>query len=73
MLLFFSLLISSMYLVDIIYLWCACFSQTMESIDAGKPFAASYLADIPGAVKSLRYCAGWADKNHGRTIPMGMF
>ncbi|XP_063769948.1 aldehyde dehydrogenase 1A1 [Pseudophryne corroboree] len=44
--------------------------STMESIDAGKAFAASYYADIPGAVKSLRYCAGWADKNQGRTIPM---
>lgn len=61
-----------MYLVSIINLGCEFFFQTMESLDAGKPFAASYLADIPGAVKSLRYCAGWADKNQGRTIPMGM-
>lgn len=44
--------------------------STMESIDGGKPFAASYYGDIPGAIKSLRYCAGWADKNQGRTIPM---
>ncbi|KAM4049415.1 aldehyde dehydrogenase 1A1 isoform 2-T3 [Anomaloglossus baeobatrachus] len=44
--------------------------STMESIDAGKAFTSSYFGDIPGAVKSLRYCAGWADKNHGRTIPM---
>ncbi|KAM4708503.1 aldehyde dehydrogenase 1A1 [Discoglossus pictus] len=44
--------------------------STMETIDAGKPFTASYFADLPGAIKSLRYCAGWADKNHGRTIPM---
>ncbi|XP_053558477.1 aldehyde dehydrogenase 1A1 [Bombina bombina] len=44
--------------------------STIESIDGGKPFMASYFADLPGAIKSLRYCAGWADKNHGRTIPM---
>ncbi|XP_066460267.1 aldehyde dehydrogenase 1A1 [Eleutherodactylus coqui] len=43
---------------------------TLECIDAGKAFTASYFADMPGAVKSLRYCAGWADKNHGRTVPM---
>ncbi|XP_069488865.1 aldehyde dehydrogenase 1A1-like [Ambystoma mexicanum] len=44
--------------------------STLECLDAGKPFAAAYYADLPGAIKSLRYCAGWADKNHGRTIPM---
>ncbi|XP_068092559.1 aldehyde dehydrogenase 1A1 [Hyperolius riggenbachi] len=43
--------------------------STMETIDAGKPFFTSYMFDIPGAVKSLRYCAGWADKNQGRTVP----
>ncbi|XP_029468210.1 retinal dehydrogenase 1 [Rhinatrema bivittatum] len=43
---------------------------TMESIDAGKPFVAAYLFDIDGAIKSLRYCAGWADKNQGRTTPI---
>ncbi|XP_075067084.1 aldehyde dehydrogenase 1A1 [Mixophyes fleayi] len=44
--------------------------STIESIDAGKTFVSSFFADIPGAVKSLRYCAGWADKNQGRTVPM---
>ncbi|XP_030049728.1 aldehyde dehydrogenase 1A1 [Microcaecilia unicolor] len=44
--------------------------STMESINGGKPFAAAYVADLDGAIKSLRYCAGWADKNQGRTIPM---
>ncbi|KAM3940013.1 aldehyde dehydrogenase 1A1-like [Leptodactylus fuscus] len=44
--------------------------STLESIDAGKTFTSSYFADLPGAIKSLRYCAGWADKNQGRTIPM---
>ncbi|KAM4808487.1 aldehyde dehydrogenase 1A1-like [Rhinophrynus dorsalis] len=44
--------------------------STLESIDAGKIFTSSYYGDLPGATKFLRYCAGWADKNHGRTIPM---
>ncbi|KAM9330702.1 uncharacterized protein PAF06_017093 [Gastrophryne carolinensis] len=44
--------------------------STLESIDAGKPFAASYMGDIPGSVKALRYSAGWADKNQGRTVPI---
>lgn len=30
----------------------------------------SYNVDIPMAVKNLRYHAGWADKIHGKTIPM---
>ncbi|KAG8595767.1 hypothetical protein GDO81_001620 [Engystomops pustulosus] len=44
--------------------------STLETIDAGKTFTSSYFADLPGAIKSFRYCAGWADKIHGRTIPM---
>ncbi|XP_056379145.1 aldehyde dehydrogenase 1A1 [Hyla sarda] len=44
--------------------------STLESIDAGKAFATSYFGDLPGAVKTLRYYAGWTDKNHGRTVPM---
>ncbi|KAG8455252.1 hypothetical protein GDO86_001448 [Hymenochirus boettgeri] len=44
--------------------------STMESLDGGKPFAAAYIGDLPGAIKSLRYCAGWADKIQGRTVPM---
>ncbi|NXD14349.1 AL1A1 dehydrogenase, partial [Nothocercus nigrocapillus] len=43
---------------------------TMESIDGGKLFSTAYLMDVGACIKSLRYCAGWADKNHGRTIPM---
>lgn len=30
----------------------------------------SYNVDIPMAIKNLRYYAGWADKNHGKVIPM---
>lgn len=30
----------------------------------------SYNVDVPFAIKNLRYFAGWADKNHGKVIPM---
>lgn len=30
----------------------------------------SYNVDVLSAIKNLRYFAGWADKNHGKTIPM---
>jgi len=30
----------------------------------------SYNVDLPFAIKNLRYFAGWADKTHGKTIPM---
>ena len=30
----------------------------------------SYNVDVPMAIGNLRYYAGWADKNHGKTIPM---
>lgn len=39
-------------------------------MDNGKPFSAAYYGDIPLSIKNLRYFAGWADKNHGKTIPM---
>lgn len=42
--------------------------QSLETLDNGKPFSASYYADLPMSVKHLRYFAGWADKNHGDTI-----
>lgn len=44
--------------------------QSLETLDNGKPFSASYYADLPMSIKHLRYFAGWADKNHGKTIPM---
>ncbi|XP_074850171.1 aldehyde dehydrogenase 1A1 [Carettochelys insculpta] len=43
---------------------------TMESIDGGKLFSTAYFMDIGACLRSLRYCAGWADKVQGRTIPM---
>ncbi len=30
----------------------------------------SYNVDVPFAIKNLRYFAGWADKTHGKVIPM---
>lgn len=30
----------------------------------------SYNVDVPMTIANLRYYAGWADKNHGQTIPM---
>lgn len=45
----------------------------MEAIDGGKLFSAAYLMDLDAGIKTLRYCAGWADKIHGRTVPMGEY
>lgn len=42
----------------------------MESLDNGKPVGDSDF-DIGMAVDTLRYFAGWADKIHGDTIPVG--
>uniref|UniRef100_A0AAZ3NUS4 Aldehyde dehydrogenase domain-containing protein n=1 Tax=Oncorhynchus tshawytscha TaxID=74940 RepID=A0AAZ3NUS4_ONCTS len=44
---------------------------TMETIDTGKPFLHSYFIDLDGSIKTLRYYAGWADKIHGKTMPVG--
>lgn len=45
--------------------------QTMESMNGGKLFSSAYLMDLGGCITTLRYCAGWADKIQGRTIPIG--
>ncbi|KAL6053011.1 hypothetical protein STEG23_023182, partial [Scotinomys teguina] len=42
---------------------------TMEAMNGGKVFASAYLSDLGGCIKALKYCAGWADKIHGQTIP----
>uniref|UniRef100_A0A674EG96 Retinaldehyde dehydrogenase 3 n=2 Tax=Salmo trutta TaxID=8032 RepID=A0A674EG96_SALTR len=44
---------------------------TMETIDTGKPFLHSFFIDLDGSIKTLRYYAGWADKIHGKTMPVG--
>nr|XP_022903913.1 aldehyde dehydrogenase, mitochondrial-like [Onthophagus taurus] len=42
---------------------------SLETLDMGSPFPTTS-AFINVGIKSLRYMAGWADKNHGKTIPM---
>jgi aldehyde dehydrogenase (NAD+) len=42
----------------------------LESYDNGKPLRDSVAADLPLTIKCYRYYAGWADKNHGKTIPI---
>src|SRR3954471_10035110 len=42
----------------------------LESLDNGKPMSIARAADLPLTVKCYRYYAGWADKLHGKTIPI---
>ncbi len=42
----------------------------LESLDNGKPYSDSRNIDIPLTIACYRYYAGWADKNHGKTIPI---
>jgi aldehyde dehydrogenase (NAD+) len=40
----------------------------LEALDVGKTYQNAKQFDIPGAIGSVRYYAGWADKIHGHTI-----
>ncbi|KAL9267059.1 Aldehyde dehydrogenase family 2 member C4-like protein, partial [Drosera capensis] len=42
----------------------------LDAIDAGKLFGFGKVVDIPGAVATLRYYAGAADKIHGETLKL---
>ncbi|KAK9800199.1 hypothetical protein WJX73_008189 [Symbiochloris irregularis] len=42
----------------------------LETLDNGKPYKVARNADIPMAIDHFRYFAGWADKIHGKTIPV---
>lgn len=42
---------------------------SLETLDNGKPFAEA-LIDLEASISTLRYYAGWADKNHGKVLPM---
>ena len=42
----------------------------LETLDNGKPIRDSRAADLPLVIDCLRYYAGWADKIHGKTIPV---
>ncbi|KAJ3665776.1 hypothetical protein Zmor_001251 [Zophobas morio] len=48
----------------------AAYLASLETLDNGKPYHVAYPVDILSSIKVFRYMAGWADKNHGRTIPM---
>jgi len=43
---------------------------SLETLDNGKPYVMSMMADVALSVKCYRYFAGWADKNHGKVIPI---
>jgi aldehyde dehydrogenase (NAD+) len=43
---------------------------SLETLDNGKPFTDSYNIDLGLVIKCIRYYAGYADKNHGKTIPL---
>jgi aldehyde dehydrogenase (NAD+) len=42
----------------------------LEALDNGKPAHIARVADLPLTVACYRYYAGWADKIHGKTIPV---
>ncbi len=42
----------------------------LETLDNGKPIKDSLNADLPLTIACYRYYAGWADKMHGKTIPI---
>jgi len=43
---------------------------SLESLDNGKPYKDAYNLDLGLTIRCYRYYAGWADKNHGKTIPL---
>lgn len=42
----------------------------LESLDAGKPIAAVMRQDVPAAIDTLAYYAGWCDKINGQVVPV---
>jgi aldehyde dehydrogenase (NAD+) len=42
----------------------------LESLDAGKPLTAVRRQDMPAAIDTIRYYAGWCDKITGQVIPV---
>lgn len=43
---------------------------SLETLDNGKPFSASFAVDLDLTIKCYRYHAGWANKNGGKVVPM---
>lgn len=48
----------------------ATYLASLETLDNGKPFIHSYPVDLALSIKTFRYMAGWADKDHGKTLPV---
>ncbi|KAF2901093.1 hypothetical protein ILUMI_05092 [Ignelater luminosus] len=48
----------------------AGYIASLETLDNGKPYHIAYQVDVMSSIKVLRYMAGWADKNCGKTIPV---
>jgi aldehyde dehydrogenase (NAD+) len=42
----------------------------LESLDCGKPVSVARSVDVVKTIACYRYFAGWADKVHGKTIPI---
>jgi len=42
----------------------------LETLDNGMPLAVARWVDLALTIAHFRYFAGWADKNHGKTIPI---
>ncbi|CAD6536048.1 aldehyde dehydrogenase family protein [Paraburkholderia sabiae] len=42
----------------------------LESLDAGKPLGAVKRQDVPAAIDTLAYYAGWCDKINGQVVPV---
>ncbi|XP_071749473.1 aldehyde dehydrogenase, mitochondrial isoform X2 [Lepeophtheirus salmonis] len=43
---------------------------SLETLDNGKTFQDSYYVDLDLVIKCYRYYGGWADKVHGKVIPV---
>jgi len=43
---------------------------SLETLDNGKPYTDSFAADLGLTIACYRYYAGWADKVHGKVIPI---
>ena len=43
---------------------------TLETLDNGMPLTVARHLAVPLCLGTFRYFAGWADKNHGKTIPV---
>lgn len=56
-----------------LYIYFSSFliTQSLETLDNGKPYCAAYAGDLQVIINIIRYFAGWPDKLQGKTIPIG--